>query len=371
MRVLHVVPTYLPATRYGGPIFAVHGLCKALAARGHEVEVFTTNVDGRGVSGVPLGAAVDLDGVLVHYYPSTFRRLYYSPAMRRALQARVREFDLVHAHSVFLWPTASAVREAHRAGVPYVISPRGMLVPELIRQKSRLAKTAWISLVERRSFMGACAIHFTSEREREDAARLGVSVPRAAIVPNGIDIPLLRHEARDPSLVLYLGRINWKKGLDRLVNAVARASASRLVIAGRDDEGYARTLPPHDRVTFVGEVTGAAKERLLATAAMLVLPSISENFGNAVLEAMAYATPVIVTPGVGLAHDVQKAGAGIVTDGAAEHLAEAIERLLADPALCATMGARGRELVEKRYGWDHVAGEMEELYTSCSSASRR
>jgi glycosyltransferase involved in cell wall biosynthesis len=371
MRVLHVVPTYLPATRYGGPIFAVHGLCKALVARGHEVEVFTTNVDGDSVSDVPLGAAVELDGVRVNYFASTMRRLYYSPAMRKALHTRVRDFEVVHAHSVFLWPTACAARVAHRAGVPYVISPRGMLVPELIQRKSRLAKTAWISLVERRNFLHACAIHFTSEQEREDARRLGVSVPRAAIVPNGIDIPPLQDAPRDPSLVLYLGRINWKKGLDRLVDAIARIDSARLVIAGRDDEGYAATLPRHDRVTFVGEVGGAAKERLLATAAMLVLPSISENFGNAVLEAMAHATAVIVTPGVGLAPEVEEAGAGIVIDGAPSSLAEAIERLLADEALRVAMGKRGRTLVENRFGWDRVAAEMETLYTSCSSALHR
>ena len=371
MHILHVVPTYLPATRYGGPIFAVHGLCKALAARGHEVEVFTTNVDGDGVSDVPLGTAAERDGVNVRYFPSTLRRLYYSPAMRKALLARAGEFDLVHAHSVFLWPTACAARAAHRAGVPYVISPRGMLVPELIQRKSRLAKMAWISLVERRNFLRACAIHFTSDRELDDARRLGVSVPRAAVVPNGIDIPPLPDEPRDPSLVLYLGRINWKKGLDRLVDAVARLGGARLVIAGRDDEGYADTLPCHDRVTFVGEVAGAAKEHLLATAAVLVLPSISENFGNAVLEAMAHATPVIVTPGVGLARDVEEAGAGIVTDGAPATLAEAIERLLGDEPRRAAMGVRGRALVENRFGWDRVAQEMETLYTSCSRASRR
>src|SRR5439155_8383998 len=144
MRLLHVVPTYLPATRYGGPIFAVHGLCRALARRGHEVHVFTTNVDGDGVSDVPLDRPVNLDGVHVHYFGASLRRIYFSPGMRRMLEKRVRDFDVVHAHSVFLWPTAAAARAAHARGVPYVISPRGMLVNELIERKSRFAKRAWI-----------------------------------------------------------------------------------------------------------------------------------------------------------------------------------------------------------------------------------
>lgn len=364
MRILHVVPTYLPATRYGGPIISVHGLCKALAARGHQVDVFTTNVDGPGVSDVPVGQPVELDGVRVHYFASTVRRLYYSPGMRKALSERAGEYDVVHAHSVFLWPTAAAARAAHAKRVPYVISPRGMLVPELIEKKSRLAKQAWISLVERRTFARACAIHFTTERECDDARRLGMAVPRAAIVPNGVDLPPLSAEPRDPSMILYLGRINWKKGLDRLVGAVADIEHAHLVVAGKDDEHYLDTLPRHERVTFAGEVHGAEKERLLSTAAMLVLPSMSENFGNAVLEAMAHATPVIVTPGVGLAADVEAAGAGIVTETG---LRDAIERLLGDDALRDAMGRRGRALAESRFGWERVAAEMEALYASCSS----
>src|SRR5207248_6610018 len=84
VKLLHVVPTYLPAQRYGGPIFAVHGLCRALAARGHEVTVFTTNVDGASVSDVPVNEPVMLDGVRVRYFASSLRRLYVSPWLRDA-----------------------------------------------------------------------------------------------------------------------------------------------------------------------------------------------------------------------------------------------------------------------------------------------
>ena len=116
MRILHVVPSYFPAVRYGGPIFAVHGLCKALAARGHEVHVFTTNVDGPGESDVPIGFPVDLDSVQVRYFPCpALRRLYWSPALGHALQCDVAKFDVVHLHSIFLWPTWVAARAAANA----------------------------------------------------------------------------------------------------------------------------------------------------------------------------------------------------------------------------------------------------------------
>src|SRR5262245_7971861 len=136
MRILHIVPTYLPATRYGGPIYSVHALCKHLAAAGHRVEVFTTSVDGPHDSDVPHDRPVVLDGVYVHYFRSRhLRRLYYSSDLQRALTVQARGFDVVHLHSVFLWPTWAGARAARNAGVAYVLSPRGMLVQELIDRR--------------------------------------------------------------------------------------------------------------------------------------------------------------------------------------------------------------------------------------------
>jgi glycosyltransferase involved in cell wall biosynthesis len=362
VKLLHVVPTYLPAVRYGGPIVAVHGLCRALAARGHEVTVFTTNVDGDGVSDVPLHEPVLLDGVRVRYFASTLRRLYVSPGMRDALRD-LRGFDLVHAHSVFLWPTMAASRAAARQGVPYVLSPRGMLVPELIARKSRLVKRAWIRLVERRNFARAAAIHFTSQREWDDARAAGVPLPRPFVVPNGVDLVPRPSVAREPGTVVYLGRINWKKGLDRLIAALP--AGAKLIVAGNDEEGLTpklRELARGRDVAFAGPLYGEAKWELLARASVFALPSLSENFGNAVVEAMMMETPVVVTPEVGVAADVAAAHAGIVT----HDFAGALETLLRDPG---DYGANGRALVESSLTWPAVAARMEEAYR-CSIGSR-
>jgi glycosyltransferase involved in cell wall biosynthesis len=372
VRILHVVPTYLPATRYGGPIYAVHGLCRALVQRGHEVSVFTTNVDGRGESAVPLDQDVSLEGVRVRYFRSEFRRLYYSRRFGRALNAAVRSFDAVHLHSVFLWPTYAAARAAEAANVPYVISPRGMLVPELIRERSRWIKTMWLRLFERRTFANAAAIHMTATREEEDARRAGMPLPHPFVVPNGIDMTPLPDMRRDKRTVLYFGRISWKKRIDLLIDALAAVPEARLVIAGNDDEALtprlqqrAREAGVSERVTFAGAIDAAAKWELLAGAAMVVLPSISENFGNVVLEAMMMETPVVLSDGVGLAEAVRNAGAGIVT----RDFAGAIRTLLADDALRAEMGRNGRSLVKSQFTWSSVAARMEEAY--CSIASRR
>lgn len=369
MRLLHVVPTYLPARRYGGPIYAVHGLCRALAARGHDVDVFTTNVDGDRESDVPLGVGVDLDGVHVRYFASNFRRLYVSPAMRAALDASIASYDAVHLHSVFLWPTYAAARAAAKQGVPYIVSPRGMLVPELVARKSSVAKKLWIRAVERRTFANAASVHFTAQVELDDARRIGIPLPDPIVVPNGIELPRADSIPRLPDTLLFLGRINWKKGLEFLLDAIKNVAGVKVVIAGNDEEELTPKLRAQaerngvaDRVDFRGPVSGAAKEELLRTSTALVLPSLSENFGNVVLEAMAVEMPVIVTPEVGLAADVESAGAGIVTSNAPDALAAAIRRLLGDSGARAAMGKRGRALVQSRFTWDRVAAEMEQHY---------
>jgi len=372
MRLLHVVPTYLPATRYGGPIYSVHGLCKALAARGHEVHVFTTNVDGPGDSDVPLETPVALDGVQVWYFPSRrLRRLYWSPPLGRALRRQVAGFDVVHLHSVFLWPTLAAARAAERAGVPYLLAPRGMLVQALIARKSPRLKRAWLRLFERHTIEHAAAIHITSPSEGEELQRFGYRLPPLLEAPNGVEPPPEPEQPipRDHHRLLFISRIHWKKGLDRLIPALAQVPDARLTIAGNDEEDYlpelrrlAEASGVAARIDLRGPVAGGEKQRLLRQAAALVLPSYSENFGNIVLEAMAEGCPVVVTPEVGVAPVVAASGGGRVCAGEPAELARGLRELLADGPGRREMGERGRAAVRRDFSWAAVAARMEEGY---------
>lgn len=388
MRLLHIVPTYLPARRYGGPIIAVHGLCRALAARGHEVEVYTTSIDGPHDSPVPHHEPVMLDGVKVHYFASRrLRRLSYAPDLGRALHAAMAGFDVAHLHSVFLWPTWRAARIAQAANVPYVISPRGMLVKRLIASRSRWVKTAWITLIERANLERAAAVHATSDVERRELQQFGWKLPRTIVVPNAVDavdegarntppspdIAALRHQQ---PLVLFFGRLARVKGLDRLLRAFACTERGVLAIIGTDYEnltnelvGLAGSLNIRDRVRLVTRtVSGADKEHVFAAARVLVLPSYSESFGNTVVEALQRGVPAIVTPEVGAADAVTQSGGGLVADGAAAPLGAAIAALLDDPARAAAMGEAGRFYMERHYGWQTIAGQMEALYEDMRQA---
>jgi glycosyltransferase involved in cell wall biosynthesis len=377
MKILHVVPTYIPAWKHGGPIRSVHGLCKALAARGHQVTVFTTDMDTEGA--VPVGQAVALDGVGIWYFPvGSPRRFYRSPQMAAALRQRITEFDVVHLHSIFLWPTSAAAREAGQAGVPYLVAPRGMLVGDLLRRRGRWRKALWLRFVERRTLARAAGLHVTADLEAEEARKLGLPLPRIFVVPNGIDpeaapdvealAPAVRVLLAGCPFLLYLGRLSWKKGLDRLIPALARVPGTVLAVAGNDEEGIrpkletlAREAGVDGRVIFLGPVDGADKAALLHRCAALVLPSYSENFGNAVLEAMAAGRPVAVTPEVGLAGVVREERAGIVAEGDPATFGDALRALLADPER-QEMGRRGAEAARRRFGWGAVAEQMEEVY---------
>ncbi len=376
IKVLHVVPTYLPATRYGGPIHSVHGLCKALVQRGHEVEVFTTGIDGKGDSPVTYFKPVDVDGVRVTYHPGCWpRRLFAARGLAKSLSTRITDFGLVHVHSMFLLPTLLACSAALRSSVPYVLSPRGMLDPDLIESRSRLLKRAWIALFDRRNVEAAAAIHVTSEVEKAALLALGLSLPRLELIPNGIDLAELDESVRcersmgKSPYALYLGRLSWKKGLERLISSWVDVPDLNLVVAGNDDEGMlpalrrqVSSLGLDSRVEFRGYVQGGEKWQLLRGAALFVLPSVSENFGIAGLEAMAAGVPVVVSPGVGLAETIVREDCGLVTDTAPEIMGPAIAALVRNAPERERMGQTAAHIARTQFDWSRIAARMEDAY---------
>jgi len=388
MKILHVVPTYFPAVRYGGPIYSVHALCRSLAAAGHRVHVFTTSVDGRRDSNVPHGRPVNLDGVQVCYFRSRWlRRLYYSADLKNHLDSIAGDFDIVHLHSVFLYPTWMGARTAMRASVPYVLSPRGMLVHDLITRRSTLIKRTWIRLVERGNLERAARIHLTSEEERRALTDLGLALAPTTMIPNGVDAPCafspdavsadVRELVAKGFDILSFGRISWKKGLDQLVKAIAEIPDARAVIAGHDEEGFEPSLRKAAQECGVGErlrilprqINGPDKEALFDAARLFALPSLSENFGNVVAEAMIRARPVVVTEAVGASEFVKASGGGLVVGIGHRQLVAALSELLKSEELLAAMGAAGAKYARECLTWNNISDRFEEMYREISGLS--
>ncbi len=379
MRTLHVTPYFAPAFRYGGPPRSVLGLCRALGAAGIDALVLTTTADGPAELPASPAEGSRYEGVAVRYLPRAFpRRLFGARGLGRALDEAIARCDLVHIHGLWTLPGWAAARRARRAGVPIVISPRGMLDPGTIAQRAWRKRIAYAA-VEKRNLMGAALLHATSSAEAQ-ALRLRAPGAPIVTVPNGVDAP---EAGRDPRparlrlgiaegapLLLFLGRIHPIKRLDLLAAAFDRVRAAlpdaHLVIAGPDERGERRRLEPHfaaagRSVHWVGETGDAEKWALLAAADLLVLCSDSESFGMSALEAMAAGTPVVVTHTCPWA-DVENAGAGFWVAQEPEAMAGAALAVLSDSGRAAAMGARGRALAIARYSWEAAASVLAARY---------
>jgi glycosyltransferase involved in cell wall biosynthesis len=391
MRILHVSPTYPPAY-YGGAIASAHAVNKYLVRAGAEVVVYTTAVNGGADLDVPLGTPLDVEGVQVTYFkPDSPRACFYSGGLRRALSAAAPGFDALHETSVFLSTSWLTARAAARNRKPYLISPRGALMRAPLRSK-QLKKALYIAAIEKRNLRNATAIHFTAAIEKEEYDTLGLPRQGSVLIPNGLDTETLapgdgtafrkRFGIRpEQKVVLFLGRISWKKGLDTLLESfggLARELPDAvLVIAGGDDEGYMPTVQKliagqdiSSRVVMTGTLQGEDRSNAYAAADVFILASYAENFGNSVAEAMHFGVPVVITDAVGLAPQVRAAEAGFVTRKDPLEVKFALFKLLQSPALRRAMGEHGRRLVKEDLSYTAVAGRFLEAYTQCIAAYR-
>lgn len=384
MRILHVLSSLAP--RYGGPPQVCLELCQELARRGEEVSIYTTNMDGPRELDVPLQRPVwtNGNGVEVRYFPVQTPRSYVmSWPFARALRRAIPEQDIVHIHSLYVFPSTIAAYYCRRAAVPYLVRPHGSLDPYLFR-RHRGRKWVYERLFEWRNLNRAAAIHYTTQEEEELVRPLGLRA-RGVIVPPGVHAERYAEgpsraafdeawpETRGRRVVLYLGRLNFKKGLDLLAKAFGQLARQRddvhLLLAGPDNDGYGAMVWQWlanegvlARCSFAGMLLGSRKLMALRHADVFVLPSYTENFGIAVVEAMACGLPVVISNRVNIWRDVAAAQAGIVVDCDADELSRALAAVLADPTGGKAMGERARRLVRERFTWGAAADRMLEVY---------
>lgn len=381
LRVLHVISSV--SSLRGGPSASVQNMLKALRRRGVAVDLLATDDDG-GTSrlDVPLDRFVDIEGQSTRFFPRQTVKYEFSAPMLRWLRSAIPRYDIVHTHGLFGFAPIAAAWCARAARVPYVMRPAGVLDTWGLRNKSRLVKALSIRLIEGPLLSSAAAVHFTSPLEEARAAELALPL-RSVVLPTGVEIDASADEASptaqappvgDKPMILYLARIHPIKRVDVLLRAYAaledRQSAA-LVIAGDGDpalierlRGLSAQLGLAADVHWVGFAQGALKRWLLSHASLFVLPSDSENFGMAVVEAMNAGLPVIVTCGCGLADSVRQWRAGIVTDGTVDTLRSALAELLADPTLRLAMGEAGRLSVRRELSLGVFGARLESLYRS-------
>ena len=403
MKILCISPGYHPAFELGGVVTSVHGLNVALAGLGVNVTVWATTkyLEGKVVPNVP----VVVDGVNVTYfsYLPQFEFVanngwQFSPTLWRAARKHISEFDIVHIHGVWNFSVFLVAHYCRKNKIPYIIATRGMLYP-YTANKFSVRKMPYYWLFSHRDLSRASLIHYTSFDEAEKCHNRLRLKNTYVVIPNGISIKeysmlpdrqtLRSHypELGEKTVLLYLGRINWKKGIDLLIHAFSKIGRTNknihLFIVGGSDPGYLQTLKTliislglhfidHANgdnyggndycITFTGLLTGNDKIAAYSGSDVFVLCSHSENFGNTVIEAQACGLPVIVSDQTGACELVNEWQSGILVQTNVTSLYNALQKLVVDAELRKKMGNIGKTNVKSNLSLEVVAGKVFEQY---------
>jgi glycosyltransferase involved in cell wall biosynthesis len=366
-----------------------------LVRKGHEVTVLTTNSNLDEELDVPLNRPVDIDGVQVWYFgvEDPFKKVLpfftymsksvgflYAPELGNHLGRVTRDFDLVHTHLPFVYPTYAGARAARTFKKPLFYHQRGVLDPERLKFRS-FKKNLYISAFERKIMKRATTLIALNEAEVQSYRQLGIRTP-CSVVANGIDADrYLRTDRASPRhfhfppqsiVILFLGRLHPTKGADKLLDAFLRIHHAFpnafLVMAGPDEfkiESSMRSVIQQagasERVLFPGMISGEAKLELLARADLFCLPSIGEGFSVAILEALASETAVLISPGCHFPEiEAHKVGRIVSTDPST--MAEVMAEMLASPETLNRMGKTGRRFVIDHYSVEKITNDLLSVY---------
>lgn len=388
MRILHIINSTTPAG--GGPIESIVQAHKVLRPQGHEFEIACMDPPTAPWLG-------DLP-VPTHALGPATTKYRYSPRLAPWLRANATRFDAAIVHGIWLYPSYGAWRVLRRTGTPYFVYTHGLLDPSLRRvfPLKHLAKSvAWL-LREYRVARDARAVFFTCEEERLLAERnFRPYRCRPRIVPYCVGSPpgdpkaqremfLLQYpECRDRRLILFLSRIHVKKGCDLLLRAFAEAAARdpalRLVMAGPDPlrwreqlEHEAEQLSVAERITWTGMLSGDLKWGAFRAAEVFALPSHQENFGIAVVEALACGVPVLITRKVNIWREIEADGAGRVEDDTLDGAKALLRAWLNTPAQeREAMKARALACFGKRYRSEEAGRTLLEALRAGGAGERK
>jgi glycosyltransferase involved in cell wall biosynthesis len=366
-------------------------ICMALTARGHSVNLMVGGLLNKNI-GELFGVGEDasgqanwsLKGLYVKSFPA-FSKWSFSPAMINQTASYARRADIVLLQSLYSFPVLLGYLLSQRYRKPYCLWPHGALAP-FLWHKSVSRKRIYEKLVARHILNQAAAIVFSSEGEREEVQFLRLKAP-SVIIPHGFDTRPYEHlpergafradflQGHTGPVVLFLSRLNIKKGLDVLVRSFAqlikRVPDARLAIVGNSDpisfqqriQTWLREYGVTKSAVLTGPLYGLAKLQAFADADIFVLPSYEENFGSVIFEAMASRIPVVISDTLNYASEVEGYEAGLVVRRDSQEFALASLKLLTDAALRQRMGRNGLQLA-RAYSWE-TCGEKIERRIQC------
>ncbi|MCQ6957296.1 XrtY-associated glycosyltransferase XYAG1 [Mucilaginibacter aquariorum] len=337
MKILQICAAYKPAYIYGGPTMSVAMLCEALVNADIPTEMFATTANGAAELPVEANKPTNIDGVTVTYFKRiTKDHTHFSPALVKALWTRAKEFDVIHIHAWWNLVSVLACMVALLKGIPVILSPRGTLSDYSFSNKNT-GKKKLIHHVFGKKLLAKCHIHITAQRESVSVLNF-IKPVSITTIPNFVKLEAGAGKekpiAGDELKLLFFSRIEEKKGLDILLNALNAVTIHfRLTIAGDGDKAYIDHLKAliNDPV-IMNKITWAGfyndnKFDLLRGHDLLVLPSHDENFGNVVIESLSVGTPVLISENVGLAAYVKRNKLGWICETNASSVSGAINNI--------------------------------------------
>jgi glycosyltransferase involved in cell wall biosynthesis len=373
MKVLHIAASLDPER--GGPTKVVTELTCALKKKGVDVSIFapTNNIKSMRTE--------ILNGITVKIFPTDLLSKvwpFHSPLFTAAIKKAIADFDLIHIHEIWHHPEYICHKYAKQFKKPYLITVHGVLDSFCLNYKAG-KKKIYSALIQKKILREAAALHAVAEEEVKYIAEY-VDNKNIFYVPNGLNVTdfenlpdkselgNLYSQLKNKKVILFLGRIHPKKGLDILARAFSKVIQKRddvcLLIVGPDNENHQRQIIKIldsenvlDKVVFTGTLSGAEKLAAFSGADIFVLPSRSEGFSMSVLEAMSCGLPVVITKECHFP-EVEKIHAGRIIDGNVDKLSDVLIELLDNPELCRRMGKAGRQLIKDKYTWDKVADNM-------------
>lgn len=372
LSIAQVMPSV--ARAFGGPTESLIGYVQAARTQDIDVHVAAPSVSAEDEAWLH----EQLPQATFHYFASAGQHAYVvAPGLWQWLWGQADRFDAVHVHGLFNPVSSFSAWISIAQGVSTVMRPFGTLSRYTFSRRSALKRT-YFALLDRPALRRAAAIHFTTEAEREEADRLSIGLDgRSTVVP-----PPWRGESTTPGMntkadrptVLFMSRLHPKKNVQGLLRAWARVVTkhpdAQLWVAGDGEDDYVQRL--HDTVaskelaasvSFLGFVTGEEKRRALREAWAFALPSHQENFGVAVLEAVAAGLPVVISGAVQLRAFVEKNSLGCIVDRTdPASIAEGICEMLEDEATRRRVARRGPESVQDTFSLEHVGEQLRGVY---------
>lgn len=380
MKILCVTP-YLGKS-YGGTSKVVTEIAQKLGSFNCQIDLVTTNANDKEKLNVPLNLWLDSKNYRVKYFSCWHRSdLIFSFALLQWLFINVGNYDLVHTNTVFS-PLISLVHSiCNFKKIPYIVTPHGMLEPWALSYKAA-KKHYYYQLLEKPLLQQANAIQTLASLEAEKIQNLGfqqtVTIPNGIecneyqILPNSETFYQQFPHTRNQDLILFLGRIDPKKGLDLLAPAFAKVKQrfprTHLIVAGPDSINFLPTARDYfknagceDTVTFTGMLQGDLKLAALAAATIYVAPSYSEGFSMSVLEGMASGLPCVITTGCNFP-EAAIAKVAHVVNIEIDSISNALISCLENPQQAKAMGDRARQFIFQNYTWDIVAKKLIKVY---------